>query len=191
MIRTHRNALPGRRSALPPTSPVPATLRPYRDSDVDAVRALFVSINRELAPTHLTGSFEDYIARSLAEEIERIPAYYGERHGSFWVATDGSEIIGMFGLERADDASAELRRMYVAPGARRRGVARHMLTFAEDLARRERCTVMVLSTSELQSAAISLYRNSGYRLVGEAVATEQSNKTVGGGIRRFHFVKTL
>ena len=50
---------------------------------------------------------------------------------------------------------------------------------------------MVLSTSELQSAAISLYRNTGYRLVREAIVAEASNKTIGGGIRRFYFVKDI
>ena len=65
-------------------------IRRYADSDLDAVRSLFIHVNRELAPAHLAGPFESYIARSLAEEIERIPAYYGERQGSFWVATDGS-----------------------------------------------------------------------------------------------------
>ena len=170
---------------------MPAVIRPYGDSDLDAVRSLFVRVNRELAPAHLAASFEDYIVRCLAEEIERIPAYYRERHGSFWVAADNSGIIGMFGIERVDAASAELRRMYVDPRARRSGLARHMLAFAENLARREQCAVMMLSTSELQSAAISLYRSCGYRLVREAVAAQASNKTVGGGIRRFHFAKNL
>jgi GNAT superfamily N-acetyltransferase len=168
-----------------------ALIRRYADSDRDAVRTLFIRVNRELAPAHLASSFESYIARSLAEEIERIPAYYGERHGSFWVATDGSGIVGMFGLERADATTAELRRMYVDPAARRRGVARQMLAFAEDFARRQRCAVMMLSTSELQSAAICLYRNSGYRLVREAIVAEASNKTIGEGIRRFYFAKDI
>jgi hypothetical protein len=48
-----------------------------------------------------------------------------------------------------------------------------------------------LSTSELQGAALSLYRSAGYRLVREASATAMSNKTVGAGIRRFYFEKTL
>jgi GNAT superfamily N-acetyltransferase len=168
-----------------------ALIRRYADGDLDAVRALFIGVNRELAPAHLASSFESYIARSLAEEIERIPAYYGERHGSFWVATDDSGIIGMFGLERLDAMSAELRRMYVDPGVRRRGVARRMLAFAEHMARGEGCAVMVLSTSELQFAAISLYRNTGYRLVREAIVAESANKTIGGGIRRFYFAKDL
>jgi putative acetyltransferase len=85
----------------------------------------------------------------------------------------------------------ELRRMYVAPEARRRGIARKMLAFAEDECRRRKRLRMDLSTSELQGDALSLYRNSGYQLVREEIAIAASNKTLGGGIRRFHFTKRL
>jgi putative acetyltransferase len=34
-----------------------------------------------------------------------------------------------------------------------------------------------------------LYRSAGYRLVREAIAGDASNKTVGGGIRRYYFEK--
>jgi putative acetyltransferase len=48
-----------------------------------------------------------------------------------------------------------------------------------------------LSTSELQPAALALYRDAGYRLVREEIAEQASNKTLGGGIRRFYFAKCL
>jgi len=79
----------------------------------------------------------------------------------------------------------------VAPSARRTGVATLMLRFAEDECRRLAVRKIELSTSELQPAAIELYRRAGYRLVREAVAVDASNKTIGGGIRRFYFEKAL
>jgi len=85
----------------------------------------------------------------------------------------------------------ELRRMYVAPGARRRGTARQMLRFAEDECRRRTIFRLELSTSELQEAALSFYRNSGYRLMREDFAQIGSNKTVGAGLRPFYFEKCL
>lgn len=166
-------------------------IRPYAATDADEVRALFVRVNRLLAPPELAGAFENYIARSLAEEIDRIPAYYGERDGSFWVALLDGGIVGMFGLEVAGPGAMELRRMYVDPDARRRGIARAMLAFAEDQCRRHGLGEMVLSTSEIQKEALALYRNAGYRALREEIADAASNKTVGGGIRRFYFSKTL
>lgn len=167
------------------------TIRQFADTDASWVRGLFISITRSLCPPELREAFEAYISRSLAEEIDRISDYYREKRGGFWVAMQGDEPIGMFGLEQTADGAMELRRMYVDPGARRRGIARQMLHFAEDECRRRAVSRLVLSTSELQTAALALYRNAGYRLVHEAVAEAASNKTVGAGIRRYCFEKGL
>ena len=166
-------------------------IRRYRDGDAAGVRALFVRVNQLMAPPHLAEAFEGYIARSLAEEIDVIPAYYGARQGAFFVAQAGATLIGMFGLEAAGEGAMELRRMYVDPDARRQGIARRMLAFAEDEARRLGAREMVLSTSEIQKEALALYGNAGYRETREEIAADASNKTIGGGIRRFHFVKAL
>jgi len=96
------------------------------------------TVNRLLSPPHLRDAFEVYIERALREEIDRIPAYYSDRDGGFWVIVKGDKVVGTFGLERASDDAMELRRMYVDPSARRRGIARRMLHFAlcaEDRAR--------------------------------------------------------
>ncbi len=97
----------------------------------------------------------------------------------------------MFGLEQIDPAAMELRRMYVDPDRRRGGIARKMLAFAEAECGRRGFKRLDLSTSELQREAVALYRNAGYHLLREEVATEPSNKTLGGGIRRYHFTKEL
>ncbi len=166
-------------------------IRAFAQEDTKQVRALFIAANRQLAPPHLRDAFEAYIAQSLVEEIDRIADYYAERDGSFWVAIIGDRLLGMFGLERIADGVMELRRMYVDAAARRRGIARKMLQFAEDECRRRRMFRLDLSTSELQGAALSLYRGAGYRLVREAAAVATSNKTVGAGINRSYFEKAL
>jgi GNAT superfamily N-acetyltransferase len=152
---------------------------------------MFVAVNRLLAPPHMREAFEVYIERSLAEEMDRIAAYYGERNGGYWVAVRDEKVVGMFGLEPATTDAMELRRLYVDPSARRGGIARSMLLFAEDECRRRNIRKLELSTSELQPAALELYRNAGYRLLREVVAEQVSNKTLGGGIRRYHFEKVL
>ena len=166
-------------------------IRAFAPDDVVGVRELFIRVNRLLAPPDKRDAFEAYIAQSLKEEIDRVSDYYREREGGFWVAVDGDKIVGIFGLESSGDDAMELRRMYVDPDMRRRGIARRMLQFAEQECRRRRRPRMVLSTSELQQEALSLYRNAGYQLVREEVAVAASNKTLGGGIRRYHFTKIL
>ena len=166
-------------------------IRPFEQEDAEDVRDLFVAVNRQLSPPEMRDVFEDYIARSLTEEIERISAYYHERMGGFWVAIQDGKLVGMFGLELASPGVLELRRMYVAQSARRAGIARSMLRFAEDECRARRMSKLELSTSELQPAAIELYGQAGYRLVRTAVAEQGSNKTIGGGILRYHFERSL
>jgi GNAT superfamily N-acetyltransferase len=167
------------------------TITPFGEPHAAQVRDLFVTVNRLLAPPQLRAVFESYVAQSLADEMDRVAAYYSEHGGGFWVALRTAKVVGMFGLERASPGALELRRMYVDPTARRGGIAALMLRFAEDECRRRGMQKIELSTSELQPAAIALYRQAGYRLLREAVAADASHKTIGGGVRRFYFEKSV
>jgi GNAT superfamily N-acetyltransferase len=164
---------------------------PFLPEHAVSVRDLFVRVNRLLAPAAMKEQFEAYIERSLAEEIDRIDDYYRARNGGFWVAIDGNDVVGMFGLEQIAPDAMELRRMYVDPDQRRRGIARKMLASAEAECGRRGFGRLDLSTSELQGEALALYRNAGYRIERDEVAIESSNKTLGGGIKRYYFTKEL
>lgn len=166
-------------------------IRRYVAADDPAVRDLFMRINHELATPALREAFERYVEVSVHDEIGRIEDYYAERHGAFFVAYDDDRLAGMFGLENLGAPSAELRRMYVDLAYRKSGLAQLMLTHAEQACRDAGTTMLTLSTSELQQAALRFYRKSRYRLAREETGAAQSNKTVGGGIRRYHFEKTL
>ena len=166
-------------------------IRPFRDADGTRVRELFIEVNRLLSPAELRDAFEAYIERALADEIDRIEAYYAEHGGAFWVVTLRGGLVGMFGLERASDDAMELRRMYVDPSARRLGIGRRMLLYAEAECRRRGFKRLELSTAEIQTEAIALYRSCGYRLTRKELAEHGSNKTVGSGMRRLYFEKTL
>ncbi len=167
------------------------TIRPFAPSDASAVEDLFIEVNRLLSPPDLRQAFDAYIERSLEEEMGRVSDYYAQHNGSFWLAERHSQLVGMFGLEQYGDQDAELRRMYVSPQARRQGIAQSMLTFAEEKCRVDGVQNLHLSTSELQHAALALYRNCGFHLVREEMTDTASNKTIGGGIRRYHFIKAL
>jgi ribosomal protein S18 acetylase RimI-like enzyme len=166
-------------------------IRRYAESDHAAVRALFIAVNRALAPPDLRDAFEGYITRSLEEEIDRLSEYYAGKQGAFFVAHEGETLAGMFGLEGLGTQAAELRRMYVDASFRKRGLARMMLDHAEEMCRAAATPLLTLSTSELQQAALAFYRAAGYALVREETAATQSNKTIGGDIRRYYFEKDL
>jgi hypothetical protein len=88
---------------------------PFEEQYATPVRDLFILVNRQLAPPEMRDVFEEYIARSLTEEMGRIAAYYREHDGGFWVALKDARVVSMFGLERGSPEAMELRRMYVDP----------------------------------------------------------------------------
>ena len=87
--------------------------------------------------------------------------------GVFLVAWDGDVPVGCGGVRRHDDTTGEIKRMYVAPDARRRGVSRIVLRALEDRARVIGYTRVVLETGTKQPEAIALYESEGYtRIAG-------------------------
>ena len=169
-----------------------AVIRSYEDADHAGVIDLFIRINRELAPAEMRERFEQYIRTSIDGEMSRLREVFSEaERNAFWVVEADEKIIGMFGIEGRSNESTELRRMYLDPRHRGRGIAQRMLQCAEARARELGFEKLVLSTAEVQEAAIAFYRKSGYSLVRTGRADTMSTKTVGGGLTRFHFEKVL
>lgn len=168
------------------------SIRPYRPEDQGAVLDLFVRVNHNLAPPDMQETFAEYVKRSIAAEIGNIDQYYYPTRGrGFWIATDGTRLLGNFGLEPAGDDAIEVRRMYVDFAFRGRGIARAMLAYAEDWARAQGFGKVVLSTSSLQLPALALYQSADFTLLRQEIATAANHKTVGNGILRFFLEKPL
>ena len=174
------------------TAETAAIIRAYEDADYPGVIDLFTRINRELAPPELRERFEQYIRTSIDGEMSRLSEVFAEaRRNAFWVVVAGEAIIGMFGIESRSDECTELRRMYLDPRRRGQGIAQLMLDCAERRARELGFAKLILSTAEVQKAAIAFYHKSGYSLAKTERADAMSTKTVGGGLTRFHFEKAL
>jgi putative acetyltransferase len=170
----------------------PFKIRSYENADYGQVVALFSRINRELAPAHMREQFEKYIATAIGGELGELQSVFSEaKRNAFWVVEIDGQIVGMFGIESRSQDSTELRRMYLDQAYRGRGIAQHMLPCAETRARDLGFSKLILSTAEVQQAAIVFYRKSAYRMVRTERADTMSTKTVGGGLTRFHFEKTL
>ena len=75
---------------------------------------------------------------------------------------DDGTPLGCGALRVLDEGVAEVKRMYVVPTARRRGVSRAVLRALEEAARARGWTTLRLETGPLQRAAIGLYESGGY-----------------------------
>jgi putative acetyltransferase len=89
-----------------------------------------------------------------------------ERPGvTVFVARDGGDAIGMAALVERGDGSAELKRMFVPPAARGRGIAGAILRTVEAHAIDRGVRLIQLETGPLQDSAIRLYERSGFTLI--------------------------
>ncbi|GAA2682914.1 GNAT family N-acetyltransferase [Actinoplanes palleronii] len=82
------------------------------------------------------------------------------------VALDKAEsgvAVGCGALRRLGEHSAEVKRMYVAPGSRGSGVAAAILRALEAAAVRRGWTTLRLETGTAQPDAIRFYQREGYR----------------------------
>lgn len=114
---------------------------------------------------------QEYVVRyGGRDETPLEPAYFDPPDGAFFVGyLDGRPVATGAWRRRHDvafdgtTATAEIKRMYVAPAARGRGLARAMLAHLETTARAAGAEAMVLETGLAQPEAIALYASSGYR----------------------------
>jgi len=92
------------------------------------------------------------------EELERAGV-------SVFVARDGGAALGMAALVDRGDGTTELKRMFVPPAARGRGIAGQLLSAIETHAAQHGIHLIQLETGPLQDAAIRLYERAGFLLI--------------------------
>lgn len=132
----------------------------------------------EMAAGRFTLEPVRYDSAAAAEMVEAVQREYEVRYGGRdrtpvdpdeFAPPDGLFLIGsMDGLPvaaggfRRNGPDAEIKRMYVAAGARGRGLARRLLAALEEHAAAAGYGRIILETGDRQPEAIGLYGSAGY-----------------------------
>lgn len=138
----------------------PVTVRRAARADASAISQLLNSAFAEFRDRYTPAAYlasvppESGIAARLEE-------------GPLWVAESNSRVLGTVSAVQAQDL-VMIRGMAVSPLARGCGLGRTLLESAEAFARRQGCGRVALYTTAFLTAAIALYRSSGYAFTGEA-----------------------
>jgi len=82
-----------------------------------------------------------------------------------WVAVEDGDVVGSVALRDVGDHAVELKRMYLRPDTRGRGLGKQLLALALEWARTHEFEVVRLDTSERMVAAQRLYEAHGFRRV--------------------------
>ncbi|MEV0368261.1 GNAT family N-acetyltransferase [Streptomyces sp. NPDC050636] len=119
---------------------------------------------------------QEYVRRYGDADITPLdPEMFAPPNGMYLLAYEDERPLATGGWRVSEDTAegyaagdAEIKRMFVLPEARGRGLARRILAALEADARAAGRTRMVLETGTEQPEAIALYASSGYRLVETA-----------------------
>jgi DNA-binding MarR family transcriptional regulator/GNAT superfamily N-acetyltransferase len=128
------------------------------DPDSDGARYCLGEYFAELDRRFRTGFDPEQSRPALGAEM-RPPA------GVFLVATLRGEPVGCGGLKFHGRRPTQIKRMWVAPGARGLGVGRRLLAELETHARAHGSQRVQLDTNGTLTEAIAMYRAAGYREV--------------------------
>jgi GNAT superfamily N-acetyltransferase len=116
---------------------------------------------RRLLLDYQAGLIPELRVPNLEREICELPQRY--REGALLLAFQGAEPIGCVVLHRLDPRTAELKRLYVAPAARKAGAGRALSQAVIALARERGYGRLVLDTHRGElPAAYALYRSLGF-----------------------------
>jgi putative acetyltransferase len=118
-----------------------------------AARALVEALNAELS-----GRYPE----AGATHFRLDPDEVADGRGAFLVASRSGQPVGCGAVRRIDRRTGELKRMYVRPEERGRGVGRLLLDALEAEARALGLGRLVLETGVRQSEAMALYRRTGF-----------------------------
>jgi ribosomal protein S18 acetylase RimI-like enzyme len=121
------------------------------------VRLLF----REYADS--TGACECF--EGLANEIARLPGPYAPPTGQLLFAELENRSAGCVALRKLDDGVCEMKRLYVPPALRGRGLGRELAERIIEEARRIGYHAMRLDTLASMVTAQALYLSLGFRAI--------------------------
>ena len=133
------------------------TLRPATRDDSAAVKCLVFSILAEYGLASDPGATDS--------DLEDLEQFYFTSGGRFdvLVETNTRNIIGSVGLLPLGDGRCELRKMYLAPEFRHRGLGKFLLQHALAEARRLGFERVLLETATGLKEALRLYRSFGFQ----------------------------
>jgi ribosomal protein S18 acetylase RimI-like enzyme len=129
-------------------------IRPAQTDDIPEVRAM---LREYVAWIGLDLAFQE-----IEEEIADLPGDYDEPTGALLVAEENHHLVGMIALRPLSGSICEMKRLWVRPEGRGRGVAKELVAQILEQARHLNYDEIRLDTLPMMTNAQSLYESLGF-----------------------------
>jgi ribosomal protein S18 acetylase RimI-like enzyme len=136
---------------------MPNILHAETQEQVEAARTLFREYAEWLGV--------DLCFQGFEEELANLPGDYAPPGGCILLAVEGEEAVGCVAVRDWGGGICEMKRMYVKPARRGRGIGRALAEALIEEARNLGYTRMRLDTIPSLAAANSLYVSLGFRKI--------------------------
>jgi carbonic anhydrase len=114
-------------------------------------------IDEYVASLNVDLSFQD-----IRHELEHLTTEYAAPTGAFFLAEDNGIYVGCIGLRRFADGVGEIKRLYVSPAGRGRGIGRFLVAGVVAAAKQQGYSQLLLDTLPSMKEARSLYASLGF-----------------------------
>jgi GNAT superfamily N-acetyltransferase len=130
-------------------------VRALTGEDVARAKSLFLEYASSLG--------FDLCFQGFEEELAGLPGDYAAPSGALLLAIDGKDAAGCAALRRIDDETCEMKRLYVRPLWRGKGLGRALAERIVAEARRVGYARMRLDAIRKMTAAVGLYASMGFK----------------------------
>jgi GNAT superfamily N-acetyltransferase len=118
---------------------------------------------RQLIEEYAASLNLDLSFQNFAHELEHLTSEYAPPAGAFLLAEEKGVYVGCVGMRQFSDGIDEIKRLYVIPAARGRGVGRLLATGIVPAAKQLGYTRLLLDTLPSMQEAQSLYVSLGFK----------------------------
>jgi ribosomal protein S18 acetylase RimI-like enzyme len=132
---------------------------------VQATSAADVASARELFEEYQRAIGVDLCFQGFAEELSALPGAYRPPAGRLLLARGPEGVLGCAALRPLADDIGEIKRLYVRPGARGRGLGKRLTQAIIGAARDVGYARLRLDTLPSMGLAIDLYRSLGFHAI--------------------------
>jgi putative acetyltransferase len=117
---------------------------------------------RALIEEYAAALGHDLSFQNIAHELEHLAAEYSAPDGAFLLAWEQEACLGCVGVRRFGPGDGEIKRLYVVPAARGRGIGLMLARAIVAEARRLGYARLLLDTLSFMQEAQSLYASLGF-----------------------------